>query len=762
MNTFKAYIVLLLLIINTSCTDKNLNKNPNSIDGSTIEVIQKDNGLSLQWGDMERLSGGIPLFENKDLTLMSIQHLSSNHGAEFAFTYENEEIPVKIHINSPLGNDTAILSISPNGMQSTRGEDYIGLFFEQFPHYQKGIGSYMFGDWESWTKPIQIEDIKTTQSEKILFFLFQYSDGAYGAMMPLGGMGYNATLGSQKNKFGARSVCYKDYFNTSNVPLIALAFGTDPYETVTNLYEAGMKSMNMEHGLRKNKTYPEVFESIGWCTWNALGENVSQDRIANALKTFDDNQFRIPFLLIDDGWLTIDNYKRLESYDFDKDKFPNGFKESVGTLKKEYGIKDVGVWHTMNGYWSGIAKSGVFNKNNSSLMPYFDKEDVHQDTLSGMTYYTPKAISNEGATFYDSWYKYLKEQGISFVKVDQQSVIKRVAKGQINKKQSIPFWDIAQNMQNNLQSSIKKHFGGAVINCQDMATENFYNFTSSAIGRNSDDFFPERTAYLSLEVEKGNAAAHVLMNFHNSLWFSNLVWPDFDMFQSHHIDGEYHAISRAISGGPIYLTDEPGKQNFDILNQLVLKNGRILRTDVPALPTADCLFQVNETRAYKAFSTVGKSGILGIWNTVDQDLVSTTFGPTDIHSIEGEQFAVYDYFAKTVKVMAKQDKMEVSLGRMGYQLYSIVPMEHQMAVIGLVNKYISKKTVLKSSLSKDSLKVTLAEEGQFGALLPNVPESVQVNGKDASANQWTYSNGLLLLDIEKTEGVETPTVKIEL
>lgn len=78
---------------------------------------------------------------------------------------------------------------------------------------------------------------------------------------------------------------------------------------------------------------------------------------------------------------------------------------------------------------------------------------------------------------------------------------------------------------------------------------------------------------------------------YNSLWMGNFIQPDWDMFQSTHPCAEFHAASRAISGGPIYISDTVGKHNFDLLKTFVLPDGSILRCQYYALPTRDCLFE---------------------------------------------------------------------------------------------------------------------------------------------------------------------------
>ena len=40
----------------------------------------------------------------------------------------------------------------------------------------------------------------------------------------------------------------------------------------------------------------------------------------------------------------------------------------------------------------------------------------------------------------------------------------------------------------------------------------------------------------------------------------------------------------------MYVSDYPGKHNFDILRKLVLPDGSILRAHLPGRPTRDALF----------------------------------------------------------------------------------------------------------------------------------------------------------------------------
>jgi len=51
-----------------------------------------------------------------------------------------------------------------------------------------------------------------------------------------------------------------------------------------------------------------------------------------------------------------------------------------------------------------------------------------------------------------------------------------------------------------------------------------------------------------------------------------------------------HAAARAISGGPVYVSDAPGQHDVALLRKLVLPDGATLRAAAAGRPTRDCLF----------------------------------------------------------------------------------------------------------------------------------------------------------------------------
>jgi stachyose synthetase len=63
------------------------------------------------------------------------------------------------------------------------------------------------------------------------------------------------------------------------------------------------------------------------------------------------------------------------------------------------------------------------------------------------------------------------------------------------------------------------------------------------------------------------------------------------VFQSDHACAAFHAASRAICGGPVYVSDSLGGHDFELLRRLVFPDSTVPRCLHYALPTRDCMFK---------------------------------------------------------------------------------------------------------------------------------------------------------------------------
>ncbi|KAK7839001.1 galactinol--sucrose galactosyltransferase [Quercus suber] len=141
------------------------------------------------------------------------------------------------------------------------------------------------------------------------------------------------------------------------------------------------------------------------------------------------------------------------------------------------------------------------------------------------------------------------------------------------------------------------------------------------------------------------------------------------MFQSTHPCAEFHTASRAISGGPIYVSDSIGKHNFKLLKSLVLPNGSIC--------DANTMHFLLEIAYLKTLYMMGKQcsrfGTLTKQNKSASQfshLVTCVTSPKDIEWNNGKHpistkgvdiFAVYMLQEKKLKLLKSSETLEISL-----------------------------------------------------------------------------------------------------
>lgn len=699
-----------------------------------------EKGIDFVYKGKTRLSGGKPKFEDRSNVLKCIDSKAGS-----VFYHYDKELKIETKINQPKKNIWGMYLSLPQG-EKQNGKKFAGYFFDEISDYKTGVEIWRYKPWNSWTKPLRVDSPADLHDWDVQFFYWQYDDGLYGAAIPLSGNGYRTTLGAEDEKFGCKAYTYTNEAAIKDIPMMAIGFGNDPYQLFADLYQEGLKMMGKEENMLEKKVYPDALEYIGWCTWNSseMGKHLDEKHLLEGTATFTDNDFPLGWILIDDGWFDHDG-SMLNNFTPNPEKFPNGFKSLTSKLKSDYSLKHVGIWHAYDGYWNGInADSELGRRYKNELFTWTQNERVDVESKK-VTYSFIKPESDSLLAFYDHWHKYLKNEGFTFLKVDNQLVSERMS------VDNFPIDLLAVKMHEALYASVFTNFDGALINCMDMTNEAFYNFGKTAVARTVEDYFPERDRGVGYELERGGAAAHVLMALYNSLYFSQMAFTDYDMFESDNTYAAFHAAARAISGGPVYVTDLPGKQNFDILWPLIDKNGRIIRADKPGILTRDCLFQLQDEKPLKAFSFARNSGLLAVFNASDADQVQGTFSPEEIYGLEGKTFVAYEFYSGNYTVLKKTEKNKIELKRMGNQYYNIVPVEHGVALIGLVNKYNAPKTILSSKIDKKRIEVHLIEGGTFKAIVPKKPVSVLFN--NVPVNNFNYDDKLFTVDL-KSENSE--------
>lgn len=545
-----------------------------------------------------------------------------------------------------------------------------------------------------WSYPFHFRSFEDAEGyRKLLLMLIESSGGSSVALIPLSGHGVRGTL---EVRDGLKSLFHSFLkgFVPSSLPGVVISFSRSPSRAVERAFQLGFSSLGKEHYLRSKKNYPRVFRYLGWCSWNSFLRDVSESGLRDAVQLFSKRKMPFKMVLIDDGWHSVEEEK-LTSFEPDRSKFPNGLAKAAKALK-ESEVKYVGAWLTLQGYWRGVKEGSPLSVSYPMVKGKYNEQLI------------PNPERLEGHKFYRDFLGYLKSSEIDFVKVDNQFDVFRYA------ADNMPVERLAEGLHYALESSAGM-FGLPILNCMANTPDCFFFWSNSNVARASMDYIP---------YWKDGAKRHLLYCAYNSLWLSQVAWPDWDMFQTHDPYALVHAVSRLLSGGPVYVTDMPKMINSVLLRKMTLKDGRLPEMDMPAIPTDDCIFKdpYNEQVALKLYTTMsvkglGKIGIVGAFNiTSSGKEVRVRVSPSDVGFKKG-RFAVYESTSGKVKELnANERTEEVSLGELQVATYIITPSLRGLSPIGIQGLLIPPMGLESVERGIRRLTVFMKEPGTLIAL----------------------------------------------
>ncbi len=423
-----------------------------------------------------------------------------------------------------------------------------------------------------------------------------------------------------------------------NGSLAVMAKADNPYAAIKNGFVSAYKSGLIKTRVKTEKSYPQVLNGIGWCSWNAFYHDVTEEKLLNKLEEFREKKIPVKWILIDDGWSEFEEMKLLSIYE-DRKKFPQGLKHTVQIMKEQYGIEKVGVWHSLTGYWYGINENEI------------DKNLLKNSIIhTAQERYIPC-----GYEFFSKWHTYLKEQGIDFVKVDCQG---NTIEFLMNEKNAL---GKIVDIMDGLEISAKENFD-FMINCMGMNSINVFQHQSSVLMRSSDDFFPNK---------KDGFYQHVVNNVYNAVFMDELFYCDYDMWWSEHFDAKRNAVLRFLSGGPVYLSDELGKTNAEYINLFLQEDGTFCRFEQALKPTFDCLF--------------GFDKILKTYNKCDNQYIIAVFSFDQAGSVLisasdfGEQgnYRVKEIFGKQEYLLSENQSISIEMNENEVEVFVFESVEEK-------------------------------------------------------------------------------------
>lgn len=484
-------------------------------------------------------------------------------------------------------------------------------------------------------------------------------------------------------------VAVADSFDVANAAVMYHA-----RNIVTNS-SAADKVKSEELKLMENNVKPEWLEEwydgLTYCTWNALGQNLTEQKIFDALDMLQKENITISNLIIDDNWQSLSDgdtqfARAWTSFEANKEGFPRGLKQTVSEIRTKHpNVNHIAVWHAILGYWGGVSPDGQIAKDYKTI-----KVNKQKGVAEGE--FTVVAASDANR-MYDDFYRFLSSCGIDAVKTDAQFFLDLLSQAPARRELTTTYqdaWTIAH----------LRHFSSRAISCMSQNPQILFHSQlptnkPQLLVRNSDDFFPEVPA---------SHPWHIFCNANNSLLTQHLnVLPDWDMFQTSHPWAAFHGAARCVSGGPIYFTDYPGKHDIRLINQMtastprgktvILRPHRIGKAMNPYLGYEDqALLKVG---TYVGFARTG-TGILGIFNCTSQPL-SEFVRLDEFPGTEEGEYVVRSFEGKVSKPMTRVQEtafVGVDVDVQGWSILAAHPVKElelksgktSVAMLGLVGK----------------------------------------------------------------------------
>lgn len=566
---------------------------------------------------------------------------------------------------------------------------------------------------QHWCKPffgVELKDIP----EQTQALVLELDSSSFCVIVPVVNDTYKCVLEGAERGIVARISSWVDSLNTCEGLSFVYAVGSSPLELMRQCVAAALELLQSDVKLREARSYPEAFEYLGWCSWDSMQIRVNEEGILRKCEELRQKQIPIQWAIIDDMWAEIRDFygkqygdfremvrimhsSRMYGLEADPIRFPNGLAHCISKVK-EYGLQ-VGMWYPTTGYWKGMAPEGeAYQLLKDHLL------------LSQVDTHIPNWEEAHARAYFEAVFDFFKRSGADFVKVDNQAIFNKQYRG------FAPVGQMAKQFHNGMEAAAAEYFDSRMINCMGLASENIWNRSASPVSRCSDDFLPENKAWFT---------KHVLQCAYSSLLVGQFYWCDWDMWWTDDGQAVKNSLMRAVSGGPIYVSDQLERSREEVLKPLALADGRILRCDRPCVPTGDCVAEDPTTsgKALKLQNMAGEHGVLAVLNLDSEERpVSAVISGDQIDGFAAEEYAVYEHFSGSCSVLKKGESFTVTLSDSDdYRLYILAPIRNGFGVIGRTDKFISPKTVASVS----GTEVRLTEPGPWAYVQDGKLHAVQ-------------------------------------
>jgi hypothetical protein len=520
-----------------------------------------------------------------------------------------------------------------------------------------------------------------------LFAVLQLEDGDWLVLLPIAGRKSLAWLAPEGEDVTVKVGTLGTEEVEGELPVLAWCRSDDVYAACRRAWELALNHPLVDGvgRMREEKCYPEIFRYLGWCSWEQYKRDISSEVLADAARRINDSDLPIRFVLVDDGYFCHTEgegpmQNQLLRFGPNPETFPEGW-DPLLSEREEKGIRWFGLWQNFNGYWGRIASDNQLGEElNRHLM---------EVPAGGLL---PRAGMPDATAWYEAMLAVAREPGFDFVKVDNQ------AKNLLNYEGTGNAVEAAVRCSQAFERAAAAQVDG-VINCMAHGPVSTFNTCLSAVTRCSEDYRVN---------DAWRAKAHLHNSYQNMLWLGPTVWGDHDMFHSSDtFAGRMMAVSKAVSGGPVYLSDDPDDFDPGLVRPLCWEDGRLLRPLAPAEPLPRSVmvdpFEDGEPYVVATALPNGAAALVAYNLTEPTEPVSGRIMPEDYwnalsrsHRPDGtprerppaaEAMVLFDWYAGEAVLL--EEGWDYELETFEDRFVLLCPVHKGWAVIGRADKYLS-------------------------------------------------------------------------
>lgn len=671
--------------------------------------LQLDDLYLVAWGECHRLARDGLLAGETD-SEVSHDEIGVHERVAFRFVTRSVRNPIEFRLVARCYEAVPVLALEliPSLSQPVFGsEEAAGCRFAAAPGAVESIylhqrvseyGRDAVGQWWAQTH-FGADPTRDHPFDWGLFSLWRCDDGTCCAVAPMRAGGAVARLRGDERGLSvvASGGCGRHLY--PRLPLAVIATGDQPAEAIDRVIESVSKLCEWSFRLRRDKVHPELFESLGYATWGALGREVTLESVDEALRSLRDAGIPARWLCLDEGWQELNQAHQLTGFDADRERFPPGLAASVRQLQAAGGLRHLGVWLTLQGAWGGVApESPLGTRQVGRLVTAADGSRIPGPRPGDQP-------------FWDDWFSHLSTSGLDFVKVDGQGSLRTLFFGQ----QALD--DAASGLLGNLETAADG-CGMHLVASMSHHAECLYHYTSTNVIRVSADIAPS---------DLRAAKLHLVHSVWAAAWLSRIGLPDFDAFATTHPAARAFAVAAAMLAGPVYLCDAPGRHDAGLARRLCLADGRLLVPHEPAMPPATrfCANPLDDNRPLvlvtraamlprqRAYDTIGAGRVtpvtfVAVINCgLSGEPLADRIELNELGLSQAGRYAVVEHFAGRRQVVPAGGGFEFQLGELGAEVFAVAPLYGTPVALGLVDKLLG---ACGCAVDEDGL-VSLPEPG---------------------------------------------------